>query len=283
MKKFVTTTYKITTDKIKRHPLRFVMISDLHNVVFGKKNEPVFDRIKSLAPDAILIAGDLVLGKSDASLKPAAAFLSEAVKLAPVLYGPGNHEQRMKLFTEDYGGRFSAFEKKIKQMGVTYLENERMVLKINGETVAVTGLDLLYEYYERGPVKGPDRTELEGLIGRPDKQVYEILLAHTPRYGDAYFAWGADLILSGHYHGGIVRLPFLGSIISPDLRLFPRYGYGEYRKRDGASPKKAGRRQPITGREQIMITGAGLGEHTLPLRINNPRELIVLECLPKEV
>ena len=97
MKKFVTTTYRITTDKIKRHPLRFVMISDLHNVMFGERNEPVFEKIRALNPDAILIAGDLVLGKEDASLKPAAAFLSEAVKLAPVLYGPGNHEQRMKL------------------------------------------------------------------------------------------------------------------------------------------------------------------------------------------
>lgn len=238
MKKFVTTTYKITTDKIKRHPLRFVMISDLHNVVFGKKNEPVFDRIKSLAPDAILIAGDLVLGKSDASLKPAAAFLSEAVKLAPVLYGPGNHEQRMKLFTEDYGGRFSAFEKKIKQMGVTYLENERMVLKINGETVAVTGLDLPYEYYERGPVKGPDRTELEGLIGRPDKQAYEILLAHTPRYGDAYFAWGADLICQAITTGVLCVCPFWEVLSALICGCFPATDMGNTGKETVLRPKK---------------------------------------------
>ena len=283
MKKFVTTTYRITTDKIKRHPLKFVMISDLHNVVFGEKNEPVFDRIKALGPDAVLIAGDLVLGKTDASLKPAAAFLGEAAKLAPVLYAPGNHEQRMKLFTEEYGGRFSAFEKKIKHMGVSYLENQRTVLQIKGETVAVTGLDLPYKYYSRGLQRGPGRAELEHLIGRPDKDVYEILLAHTPRYGDEYFAWGADLILSGHYHGGVMRLPFFGSVISPDFRLFPRYGYGEYRKGPKTSAKKARPGQKITGSEQIMITGAGLGEHTMPLRINDPRELVVLECLPKEV
>ena len=60
MKKFVTTTYRITTDKIKRHPLRFVMISDLHNVMFGERNEPVFEKFRALNPDAILIAGDLV-------------------------------------------------------------------------------------------------------------------------------------------------------------------------------------------------------------------------------
>ncbi len=69
----------------------------------------------------------------------------------------------------------------------------------------------------------------------------------------------------------------------PDFRLFPRYAYGEYRKKDNTPAKRAGRRQRVTGKEQIMITGAGLGEHTLPLRINNPRELVVLECLPKEV
>ncbi|MCA5959958.1 hypothetical protein LC724_04695 [Blautia sp. RD014234] len=82
---------------------------------------------------------------------------------------------------------------------------------------------------------------------------------------------------------GIMRLPFLGSVISPDFRLFPRYAYGEYRKKDNTPAKRAGRRQRVTGKEQIMITGAGLGEHTLPLRIDNPRELVVLECLPKEV
>ena len=189
----------------------------------------------------------------------------------------------MKLFTEEYGGRFSAFEKKIKQMGVSYLENQRTVLQIKGETVAVTGLDLPYKYYSRGLQRGPGRAELEHLIGRPDKDVYEILLAHTPRYGDEYFAWGADLILSGHYHGGVMRLPFFGSVISPDFRLFPRYGYGEYRKGPKTSAKKARPGQKITGSEQIMITGAGLGEHTMPLRINDPRELVVLECLPKEV
>ena len=74
------------------------MLSDLHNKVFGDKNQSLLEKIKEEKPDMILIAGDLVLGKKEASLKIPQEFLAEAVKLAPVFYAPGNHEQRMKVW-----------------------------------------------------------------------------------------------------------------------------------------------------------------------------------------
>lgn len=267
MKRFKTTTYTITTDKIKRTPLKFVMISDLHNVVFGERNRRVFDKIRQIRPDAILIAGDLVLGKHGASLNPARQFLREAVSLAPVLYAPGNHEQRIKLNPDEYGDVYRVYENDMKRLGILYLENREMPLILKGERVSVHGLDLPHRYYSRGRCKEePDMRALEKALGRPSVNAFNILLAHTPRYGELYFDWGADLILSGHYHGGIIRLPFLGGVVSPDLLLFPRFCHGKF-----------------TRDQQTMITGAGLGEHTIPFRINNPRELVVIHCLPKEV
>ena len=100
MKKFKITNYEITSEKISQE-LRFVMISDWHNVIFGERNKPVFEAIQKINPDAILIAGDLVLGKQEAPLLPALESLKELIKTAPVFYAPGNHEQRMKRYPQN--------------------------------------------------------------------------------------------------------------------------------------------------------------------------------------
>ena len=92
---------------------------------------------------------------------------------------------------------------------------------------------------------------------------YEIMIAHDPFYFDAYAETDADLILSGHVHGGIMRLPLLGGVISPRLQLFPKYDGGKFEKNN-----------------TTMILSRGLGCHTLPIRIFNPGELICLTLSP---
>ncbi len=267
MKKFKLTNYEIISEKISQE-LKFVMISDWHNVVFGERNEPVFDAIQKINPDAILIAGDLVLGKQEAPLLPALEILKELIKTALVFYAPGNHEQRMKRYPKNYEASFSDYKTQIKKLGVHYLENEQAVLFLKGEHIEVYGLELPYEYYKKGSKKaatGPSVEELNTLLGKSDEKQFRVLLAHTPRYAEEYFNWGADLTLSGHYHGGILRLPFGGKgALSPDFVLFPKYCYGLFEKG-----------------EQKLIIGSGLGEHTLPIRIANPRELVVISCVPK--
>lgn len=263
-KKFTTVRYEINSEKLKKNPVTFAMISDLHNVVFGRKNELLLQKIKEEKPDAILIAGDLVLGKPGQEMDTAYDFLAGAVKIAPVFYALGNHEQRMKLFPKVYGREYFVYEKKIKRLGVTVLENEYRELRINGEQIRITGLLLPYHYYEKIKKKHLEKKELDKLLGKTSGEDFEILLAHTPKYAEAYSAWGGDLILSGHYHGGMVRIPFLGGVISPDFRLFPKYSYGH-----------------VSLKKQHLIVGGGLGEHTIPLRIWNPRELIMITCAPQ--
>lgn len=263
MKKFVKTRYTVTTEKLSKKNLTFVMVSDLHNVVFGEKNEKLLSAIREEKPDAILIAGDLVLGKKKAPLAPALEFLKEAVKIAPVYYSLGNHEHRMKLYPETFGRDYLVFEKRIRKLGVHLLENRTAHEKFKGEAVAVTGLALPHFYYNKGKKKQLTVRELNHFTGRASAEEFQILLAHTPRYTREYLAWGADLALSGHYHGGMVRVPGLGGAISPDLRLFPRYCRGKFQEGD-----------------RTAIVSAGLGEHTIPLRIFNPRELLVITCKP---
>ena len=264
MKKFKTTTYTIRSHKLQSHGFTIAMISDLHNVELGKKNENLLQALQEAKPDIICIAGDLVLGKKEKSVKIAYDFIKRAVKIAPVYYGLGNHEQRMKKYPQVYGEEYRIFEKKIQKLGVTMLENSSSFLEIKGEKIQISGLALPEEYYKKRKKAELSIKTMNRLVGKVSKENFHILLAHTPKYGDTYLEWGGDLILAGHYHGGMVRLPFLGGVISPDLRLFPKYCRGDFQE---------GNRH--------LIVSAGLGEHTLPVRIFNPRELVLITCVPE--
>ena len=100
-------------------------------------------------------------------------------------------------------------------------------------------------------------------LGTKEDKCYHILLAHNPEYFDAYEQWGADLVLSGHVHGGLIRLPFLGGVIAPSLKLFPKYDGGLFYKNN-----------------TTMILSRGLAFHNLGLRMWNQGELVVIELLP---
>ena len=89
---------------------------------------------------------------------------------------------------------------------------------------------------------------------------YQILLAHNPAYVPVYKEWGADLILSGHLHGGVMRIPGIGGVIGPDFTIFPKYSGDIYREGDAT-----------------IVVSKGLGVHSIPVRLFNPAELIVLE------
>lgn len=264
MKKFKIVKYEIISEKLKQQGFRAAVISDLHNLEFGQKNERLLQALKEGKPDMLLIAGDLVLGKKGASVHKAYEFLREAVKLFPVFYSLGNHEQRMKQQPEIYGKGYLMLEKKLRRIGVVMLENTTRIWEGKGEKVLLTGLMLPYSYYARRGKQRLEKRDLNRLVGKASKEEFQILLAHTPKYGDTYLEWGGDLTLSGHYHGGMVRVPFLGGAVSPDLRLFPKYCRGHF-EREG----------------HHLIVSAGLGEHTIPLRFFNPRELLFIDCLPK--
>ena len=266
MKTFKTTFYKIQSDKLKTQSIRLAVLSDLHNVELGKENENLLGELKEQAPDAILIAGDLVLGKEKASFQIPYAFLKEAVHIAPVYYALGNHEQRMKRKPEVYGEGYLGFEKRVGKLGVVFLENETRELEVRGEKILISGLLPPYKYYKKGGKDFLKSEEIEALLGKPSKNQFQVLLAHTPKYGDSYLEWGSDVTFSGHYHGGMVQLPFLGGVISPDFRIFPKYCKGHFQEGD-----------------RHLIVSGGLGEHTIPLRIFNPRELIIVECSPKKI
>ncbi len=257
--RFVTKEYRIACPGLKRNH-RFVMLSDLHNKQYGAGNERLLAAVRKAEPEGILIAGDMLTSQSTGYVRPALELVKALAGSWPVYYGYGNHEYRMQTEPERYGSGFAAYRKELEEAGVIFLENESVLLPEAG--IRIWGLQIGREYYKKCRRVSMEVSVLNRLLGRPEEGVFHILLAHNPEYFPAYAGWGADLVLSGHVHGGIMRLPLLGGVLSPSLRFFPKY--------DGGLFREGGSR---------MILGRGLGSHTIPVRVFNPGELVVIELL----
>ena len=246
----VTTVYNVVTDKdVNDHC--FVMLSDLHACKHGKDNQKLIKRVRGIAPDYILISGDMVTKRmhiSDDRVRQVLRLLTELRKICPIYYAPGNHEIRLY---DDY----DAYKEELGKIGICYLENSYSDLP---DGIRIYGLDLPIAHYRSKDLISSEDVGTFLKTDHPDE--YSILLAHDPRFFKAYTGWGADLTLSGHVHGGIMRLPFIGGVVSPYLRLFPKYDAGEY-KED----------------EKTMIVGRGLGTHHVKFRWFNPPEIVEIK------
>lgn len=259
--RFVTVEYRFRCRGLKRK-YRFVMLSDLHNHRFGAHNERLLARIEGHRPDGVLIAGDMVTSQVDADYGPAAELAEALAGKYPVYYANGNHEHRMKTEPKRYGAGYGAYHRKLEKLGVVFLENGNVFLPEPG--IRIFGVEIDRKYYGKLRRKPMPEGYLPSLLGQARPEEYTILLAHNPDYFPEYAGWGADLVLAGHVHGGIMRLPGLGGVLSPALRLFPEYDGGLFER----------------GKSR-MVLGRGLGSHTIPLRFFNPGELIVVTLVPE--
>lgn len=258
----VRTDYEIETDKFPEgKKLRLLVLSDLHDRVYGPENGKLLDLMRSCKPDVILLTGDILTASHKKDPAPVFAFLTESSKIAPIYYAPGNHERKIKEKKETFGSLYDTFRRTLLQNEICYLENERSFLD---ENVCIYGLDLDLKYFPKLPYKNkkPFYTaqEMAKDLGEMDPLRYNIILAHSPRYFNAYAASGADLVLSGHYHGGAVRIPKLGGVISPQFVFFPEYDKGVYKKENTE-----------------MIVSSGCGSHKVHLRLFNKPEVMVVD------
>lgn len=259
---FQITRYQISSPKLSdlKRERRVVVLSDLHNNRYGAENEKLLLAIQREKPDLILVAGDMLIGKSGVPVETAKKFMSELPKICRTYYGNGNHEQRMKEFPDTYGNVYEEYKKELVASGVHFLENERVTEIWDGQEVELCGLEVPIEYYKKWKKMVLPKRVIETCIGQADKSKYEILIAHNPTFVPAYLEWGADLVLSGHFHGGVVRIPFIGGVITPQFHMFPKYS-GEHTKVGDAS----------------VVVSKGLGMHTMKVRFLNPAEVVVLQ------
>ena len=217
--------------------LRILQLSDLHGQSYGRDNCRLLAAIRDCDPDVIMVTGDLI-DSTFTNTEKALDFAEELVKLAPVYYCTGNHEHRLE------EKELKAFLAELSARGVQVLSDE--AVPFYGGVLA--GLQ------ERS---SRQTDALEKVLAEQDPKAFTLLLAHKPHFYDNYLQ--ADLVLSGHAHGGQIRLPWIGGLIAPGQGWFPEYTRGFYHKEDTA-----------------MLISGGIGNsHRVP-RVFNPPELVLL-------
>ena len=252
--RFCKVTYEVESPDIKKN-MRILFLSDLHNKQYGDGNSKLLADIEACHPDAVLVGGDILTATPGKDVARAAEFVRVIAERYPVYYANGNHEQRLELYPETYGDMGEKYEQLLADAKVKRLINEKAVAVEYG--VEIIGCQIDRQFYKRFKrVEMPD-DYLPAILPDKTKGMYTILLAHNPDYFPSYRKWGADLVLSGHVHGGVMRLPLLGGVIGTNFRLFPKYDGGKFEE------EKA-----------VMIVSRGLGAHTIPLRIWNPADRV---------
>ena len=222
-------------------------VSDLHNAVFGRKNEKLLSLIRAAKPDIIAISGDLIDSRHT-DIDSALAFVEAAAEIAPVYYVTGNHESRLD---------FDEIEPRLIAAGARVLRNEAEDIGRGGERIRLAGIDDPSFIRTGGTAEERAAAELEQL--GDGGGTFTVLLAHRPELVEVYAEYGAGLVLSGHAHGGQVRLPLLGGLYAPGQGLLPEYDSGLY----------------SLGETQ-MVVSRGLGNSVAPLRVNNRPELVIV-------
>lgn len=233
---------------------RIVQISDLHNKDFHGR---LIKKIRSFAPDIIVITGD-ILDSYHTKPQVAAEFAENAVEIAPVYYITGNHESRLEIYSE--------FRKTLENIGVTVLDCKGVTLEKNGGEIFLAGMDDLTFF--GSTVLNEDTLifteKLNALAGEKGERT-GILLSHRPELFDVYVQSGFELVFTGHAHGGQIRLPFVGGILTPNQGFFPEYDAGLFEEEN-----------------TNMIISRGLGNSIFPFRIGNRPEIVVCDLIKEK-
>lgn len=260
MKKTIEVTYELNSRKIRSgETLTIAFLTDYHNSDSCGNDGRIMEILRGMSPDLVLCGGDMIVGRPGSPPDRAVALMQRIASEYPVYCGTGNHEYRAKIYPQQYGTLFEDYREPTAASGVHFLENQSETVTVRDTELLLCGFDADRQYYKRFHSPVLPVSELDRIFGAGDDPRYTILLAHNPRHLDTYLSWRADLTLCGHYHGGIMRFGRHTGAVSPDFRLFPHSAYGRFVRRG-----------------RTAIVSAGCGEHTIPVRMANPREVLRL-------
>jgi predicted MPP superfamily phosphohydrolase len=236
---------------------RIVHLSDLQGKTFRKNNIPLISKIKNAKPDLIVISGDFISANyfdEEQIIK----LMTKLNEIAPVYYATGNHE----LASKD----FPALAKKLIDKNINFLRNSNVTIKRNGDVINLAGIDdpIDTEIYRNNSNTKTLTKELEKALSKDSIPRFTILLSHRPEQFTLYANYNIDLIFSGHVHGGQIRLPIVGGILSPNQGFFPKYTSGKYFKKNST-----------------MIVSRGLGNGSFPIRLFNRPEIVIVDLYKK--
>lgn len=272
--RFIFVEYLIESPKIKREML-IPLLSDLHSQSYGPGNEKLIRAILSKKPYCVLSCGDLYTSSKKASIEPALDLLEGLSLKVPVIISEGNHESKTRIQPKYFKGRYEDYCNRVDEIskrgkGIVRLLNESAYV-LDPDTdeplLCVTGFSLENQYFKHFRHVPLPKGYIYERLSAPSEDMFNVLLAHNPLYSEYYAEWGADLVLSGHLHGGVVRLPHIGGVLCPDYSLFPKYDGGVYSLGEGRTR---------------LIVSKGLGTHTIPIRLWNPAEIPLIRLKPAQ-
>ena len=254
------TKYSVTNEKIPDEfdNFKIVQLSDFHSNGYKNTTDVIIESIKDINPNIIVMTGDMI-GCQENNIEELEKLVNSLVYLYPMYYIDGNHEQLVELLDIK---RYEAYIGWMKSLGITVLNNNYVEIKKNEVVINLYGINL--------PLDGAtglyatnlqiENNYVEKTLLTIDDEKFNILLAHTPLFIEQYSQWRANLVLSGHMHGGIIRIPFIDvGVLSPEHKLFPNYDCGEFNYED-----------------TTMIVNRGIGTSSFELRIFNNPEVSVI-------
>jgi len=248
--RIVTTEYELYFSNLPDSfdGFRIVVLADVHDTEFGRDNERLISRVRDADPDIIVIAGDLLNAyfnrrPIEKQLERAIPLINGLTPIAPVFFVTGNHENSEVIGDPD------ALLTMLEESGVNVLRNEFTKLTSDDKTIILVGIDT-----SRGAEGFRWPSTLVKEIYRAESDVFLMILEHRNDILPFYSDLGVDLILSGHAHGGIIRLPFTDGVIGPDRDFLPTFTSGVY-----------------TMDDTKMLVSRGLGATAIwPRFLNNP-------------
>lgn len=243
--------YSITNNNfpVEFNNYKIVQISDFHNTKSKRLAKDLVKEIKNQKPDIIVLTGDLIDANKE-HMDISIDFIKEINNTAPIYFVTGNHEASINDYNE--------LKNKLEENNVTILDNESQVIKKKSSEINIIGISdptMKHSHYET------DENIIEFELDSIDynKDNYTILLSHRPELFEIYVDNDINLVLTGHAHGGQIKIPFIGGLIAPNQGLFPKYTNGKIEQDD-----------------TTMIVSRGIGNSILPFRINNRPELVLI-------
>lgn len=231
---------------------RIVQLSDLHNYCFGKNQSNLLRKITELKPDLIVFTGDLVERRYKSN-NNGIVLLEALAKSFPVYFVSGNHEEALEK------NELTKLKNSLKDSGIVILDNEWEKIDKERESILIIGLrDAVETRWDEYSVILRECI-VDANVGIDP---FTVVLAHRPEFIEEYAKSGVDLVLSGHTHGGQIKIPFIGGIYAPNQGFFPKYLEGEYKVKD-----------------THMIISRGLGASVFPIRVWNPPEITVIDLV----
>lgn len=240
-------------------PVRAVVLSDLHGRTFGSR---LMDKVQAQKPDVIFLDGDMIDRGADSSDVQRLLELIEALcEIAPVYAAPGNHEL-------EYMEADDSLLAQMAEAGAVVVNDSYVDVTIAGQPLRIGGTMGHAFYFGRSQEEFEASPEYQFLQDFQQTDAPKLCLAHMPDtfiFNGAYDLWDVDLVISGHTHGGLVRMPLVGGLYAPMQGWFPEYDRGLF---------------TLGEHMQMLITSGLAGYEWLP-RVNNLPEIAVVELVPQ--